>query len=62
MSTVNKENYQIRTVQTRFDPVLVTVAIAVEEHFLRDFTNSVHISALNTNTRAKDNTLHEITT
>lgn len=45
----------------KFEPVFVTVAVAEDEDFLRDFTNNVHINALKRNTRRKEDTLANIT-
>ena len=45
------------TVQMKFEPVFVTVAVAEEEEPLKDFTKSVHIKALKKNTSRKDVTL-----
>ena len=50
------------TVQIKFEPVFVTVAVAEDEDPLRDFTNNVHIKALKKNTSRKDDTLPAITT
>jgi len=44
------------TVKKKFEAVFVTVAMT-DEHFCSDFTNIVHIAALKTNTRLKQNTL-----
>ena len=49
------------TVKKRFEAVLVTVAMT-EGHFCRDFTNIVHIMALKTNTKLKQNTLRHTAT
>lgn len=51
----------VLTVQIKFDPVFITVAVAEDEEPLRDLTNSVHINALKKNTRRKDNTLEIMT-
>lgn len=45
----------------KFEPVLVTVAVAEDEDPLRDFTNNVHISALKKKTRRNEETLATIT-
>ena len=49
------------TVKKKFEAVFVTVAMT-DEHFCRDFTNIVHITALKTNTRLKQNTLRHTAT
>ena len=49
------------TVQMKFEPVFVTVAVAEDEDFLRDFTNNVHINVLKRNTRRKEDTLAKTT-
>ena len=56
-----KEDYAIDkpvslTVKKKFEAVFVTVAMT-DEHFCRDLTNIVHITALKTNTRLKQKTL-----
>ena len=51
----------VLTVQIKFEPVFITVAVAEDEEPLRDLTNSVHINALKKNTRRKDNTLEIMT-
>ena len=45
----------------KFDPVFETVAVADDVEPLKDFTNSVHIMALKTNTSIKENILVAIT-
>ena len=45
----------------KFDPVFETVAVADDAEPLKEFTNSVHIMALKTNTSVKENTLVAIT-
>jgi len=45
----------------KFEPVLVTVAVAEVDDPLRDFTNNVHINALKKNTRRKEESLVKIT-
>ena len=57
----NKRLEYILTVQIKFEPVFITVAVAEDEEPLRDLTNSVHINALKKNTRRKDNTLEIMT-
>lgn len=49
-------------VQIKFEAVLVTVAVAEEEDALRDFTNKVHISALNKKTRRNEEARARLTT
>lgn len=51
---VGKYSFLNQTVQIKFEAVLVTVAVAEEEDALRDFTNKVHISALNKKTRRNE--------
>ena len=45
----------------KFDPVFEIVAVADDVEPLKDFTNSVHIMALKTNTSIKENILVAIT-
>ena len=51
----------VLTVQIKFEPVFITVAVAEDEEPLRDLTNKVHIKVLKKNTRRKDNTLEIMT-
>ena len=53
---------QILTVQMKFEAVLVTVAVAEEDDALRDFTNRVHIRALNRKTRRNEEARARLTT
>lgn len=57
----NNIKIAVLTVQIKFEPVFITVAVAEDEEPLRDLTNSVHINALKKNTRRKDNTLEIMT-
>ena len=50
------------TVEMKFDPVFVTVAVAEDVEPLRDLTKSVHIKALKMNTSIKENNLEAMTT
>lgn len=46
------------TVKKKLEAVFVTVAVT-DEHFCRDFTYIVHMTALKTNTRLKHKTLRD---
>lgn len=63
MDSVSPNNKQPSSaVQIKFEAVLVTVAVAEEEDALRDFTNKVHISALNKKTRRNEEARARLTT
>lgn len=62
IDNVSPNSKQLRkAVEMKFDPVFETLAVADDVEPLKDFTNSVHIMALKTNTSIKENILVAIT-